>query len=576
MKLRPYQQESIDSTLAAYSEGCKSALIVVSTGLGKTITFAKLAERFLPKGRVMAIAHREELVEQGKSKLQQVTNVPVEIEMAERTSDEHGFFGDKPPIVMASVQTLSRGRMKRFDPNEFSLLIIDEAHHAPAATYLDVMRYFAQNDDLKIFGCTATPDRADEEALGRVFEQCTYEYEIRPAIKDGWLVPIRRTAVNLEGVDFSHIKTLAGELNQMQLEAEMIKHEALHGVADATIKEAGDRPTLCFTVSVAQAQKLCEIFNRHRDGSAAFVCGATPKDARRKIVAAFHAGEIQYLCNVGVFTEGFDAPATACISMARPTKSRALYTQIIGRGTRPLPGMVDGYDSAEQRISNIANSGKPNLLVLDFTDNSHRMDIVTLVDVLGTEFEPELLKYIEEEMTDGELDFEEAAEIAEEKRKQEEERKKLEREQQEEEERLRRERESKWKKVKGKATYAIGEIDTANPMSMLGVKHQADRGWNKDKEISEKQRAFLERQGINPDEHSYTDNKRMIGEVMKRWDKGLASMKQVKLLAKYKVDARQMDQKAASRVIDRIAKNKWRPPRDLASLVESAGGTFAG
>jgi superfamily II DNA or RNA helicase len=384
VKLRPYQKDAHAATFSALGAH-HSALLVMATGLGKTVVFARVAHDW-PSRRVLVIAHREELVSQAVAKIRPL--VPdVAVEMAGESSDERSAFRAK--VVVASVQSLSRPqRLARFDPDQFGLVIPDEAHHAVAATWRRVIDHFRQNDDCRVLGVTATPRRADEAALGQVFETVAYDYGIEPAVADGWLVPVRQQAVRVEGLDFSKVRETAGDLNERDLEAIVAQEEVALKVVAPTVELAGDRPALVFAVTVKHAQMLAGILDRYRPKKAAFLSGQTDALTRRDTVQRFKDGQIQFLCNCGLFLEGFDAPTTALVVMARPTKSLPLYMQVIGRGTRPLPGVVDGegLDTPALRRAAIAASAKPDMLVLDFVGNSGRHKIVTALDALGGKY----------------------------------------------------------------------------------------------------------------------------------------------------------------------------------------------
>jgi superfamily II DNA or RNA helicase len=360
-------------------------LAVLPTGTGKTVCFAHVAKTWLDsdRGRVLIMAHREELIQQAADKVLQVTGLHADIEMGESRADQCSLI-DQAPVVITSVQTMCRpNRHERFDPRQFGLLIVDEAHHATAPTYRRVIDHFAQNPDLRILGVTATPDRADEEALGQAFESVAFTYEIETAIQDGWLVPIEQQFVQVQGLDLSGCRTTAGDLNEGDLARIMETEENLHGVVHPALELAGDRPSLFFMASVAHAERGAEIANRHQAESAVCLHGKTPRDERREKLKAFSRGEFQHLFNCGLFLEGFDETSIAVVAMARPTKSRALYAQAVGRGTRPLPGLVDGLDDAAARRRAIAMSHKPGLLVLDFVGNSGRHKLVSTADILG-------------------------------------------------------------------------------------------------------------------------------------------------------------------------------------------------
>ena len=173
---------------------------------------------------------------------------------------------------------------------------------------------------------------------------------------------------------------------------------AMYGVSEAIIEEAGNKKTLIFTSSVAHSKGLADILNIHKPGMAASVDGKTPKDERRLILADYKAGNIQYLCNVGVATEGFDVPGIECIAIARPTMSRSLYAQMVGRGTRPLPDIVDGLGLSDRRCDAILSSSKPNCVVLDFVGNSGKHKLVSAADVLGGNYNSDIVERANEEI----------------------------------------------------------------------------------------------------------------------------------------------------------------------------------
>jgi superfamily II DNA or RNA helicase len=371
-------------------------LLVLATALGKTVIFSHLIKDFLPKGRIMVMAHREELITQAAEKVEIITGQKADIEMGQNWATG-GYF--KADIVTTSVQTMNagmngEGRMTRFDPNEFSLLVIDEAHHATSPSYVRVIEYFKQNPNLKVLGVTATPDRTDEEALGQIFDQCAFEYGIREGIEDGWLVPIEQNSVYVEGLDFSACRTTAGDLNGRDLANVMEFEENLHGIVSPTLKIAGDRKTLLFAASVAHAERMAEIFNRHRAHCARFVSGETPKEIRRQMFADYAQRRFQFLVNVGVATEGFDDPDIDVVALARPTKSRSLYTQMVGRGTRPHHTIAHGLNdvaSAEERKLMIRTSTKPIVEIIDFVGNAGKHKLISTADVLGGSYDDDIV-----------------------------------------------------------------------------------------------------------------------------------------------------------------------------------------
>jgi len=541
MILRPYQAAAVDGIFDAWRTS-RSTLLVQPTGTGKTVTFAHVIKR-MPSGRALVLAHREELIFQAADKIEAVTGAKPDIEMAEMRAD-HAMFG-KARVVVSSIQTQCAGRngdsrMKRFDPQEFSLLVVDEAHHATAPTYRRVLEHYGQNQALKILGVTATPDRHDEQALGQVFHTVAYDYELLDAIHDGWLVPIHQRSVVVDGLDYSSIRTTAGDLNGADLARVMEYEETLHAIASPTLELAAGRKTLVFAASVAHAERLCEIFNRHRTECARFVTGTTPKDERRGMLADYAAGKFQILVNVGVATEGFDEPGIQVVVMARPTKSRALYAQMAGRGTRPLPGLVDGHDEGAARLAAIATSGKPACEIIDFVGNSGRHRLITTADILGGNYSDKVVARARakaEEADGAAVDMAEALVSAEQ-------------ELAEARERARR------AAIRAKARYSCQVV---NPFEVFHIEPWRERGWDKGRQPSERMLALLERNGIDTRSLTFTQANQLVGEIIHRYETEQCSYKQARLLARfgYPTDVPFAE---ASNLIDALAKNGWKRP----------------
>lgn len=557
MILRDYQQSAKEAVFREWETVC-STLVVLPTGAGKTILFASVIEQMQPK-RAIVIAHRGELIWQARDKIMKVTGLDCAIEMGELQADR-GLLSllSKSPVVIATVQTLNssagesrlfgkRTRMTRFNPKEFGVMVVDEAHHGTSKTYRSVIDHFrAINPDIKVLLVTATPDRSDEEALGQIAESVAFNYEILDAIHDGWLVPIEQQMVSIEGLDFSGIRTTAGDLNGADLAAVMESEKNLHGVASSSIEIIGDRRALVFTSSVKQAETICAIFNRHRTNMAAWVCGKTPKDERALMLSDFQSGAVQVVCNCGVLTEGFDDPGVEVILMARPTKSRSLYSQMAGRSTRPLPGVVDGLESKGQRKLSIAMSKKRSCLIVDFVGNSGRHKLMTTADILGGNVsEQAKAAAIEKAKKSGKAVLMSAT-------------------LDEEEDRLIKE--AKEKKIKEDARKAklVAKVkfttSKINPFDAMDITPVQERGWDKGKSLTEKQRTLLMRQGIDPDEMTYTQGSQVLRELFKRWKNGMATMKQCAALKRYGYLTEGLTTKQAGATLDALAKNNWKKP----------------
>ena len=538
MKLRPYQHAAVDAVLAAWKEFI-AVLVVLPTGCGKTVLFAEIIRRL--NTRTMVLAHREELVFQAKDKICRVTGLDAHVEMGEYRADMWGL-GGAPMVVVSTVQTHTAGgdgggRMTKFAPEDFGLLVIDEAHHATSPTYRRCVDWYMRNPKMRVLGVTATPDRADEEALGQVFGTVAFDYGLTDAISAGWLVPVEQQMVHVEGLDFSGCRTTAGDLNGADLAQVMEYEQNLHGIADPAFEIAGGRRTLVFAASVDQAERLAEILNRHRPGCAGWLCGKTDKDSRRKTLGDFASGALQFVCNVGVLTEGFDDAGVEVVVMARPTKSRSLYAQMAGRGTRPseeIAGALNGAADDAARRAMIAASRKPGCLIVDFVGNSGRHKLVCTADILGGNVSEEAVNLAAGRARDAGRPVDMSEEIA--------------RAQREIDEAKRREA-AKRAALTAKAKYSVTLV---SPFDVFDISPAQERGWDKGKALSPRQRELLMKQGVDPDSMPYGQAKQLLNEMFRRWDSGLASFGQTKVLKRNGFDA-PMRRDEAVKAIDRIA-----------------------
>ena len=529
MRSRYYQREAIDAIQREWRTH-KSTLAVLATGLGKTIIMSKLCARVFPK-RVLIIVHRRELAEQAQDKLHRAVGIRSEIEMGDDAVmvNQHYLDGGLPQVVVASVQTLTsstRGkfRMQKFNPLDFGYVFCDESQHATSNSWRGVIDYFTENNpDIRVLGVTATPDRADKKALGAVFGSVACNYDIEWAVEDGWLVYPQQRIVTVTDIDLTNVGTVAGDLNLGDLSAVMETEKALHGVANATMELAGERKTLVFTASVEQARRLSEIFNRYKAGSSDWVCGETPKDARTRIVQRYRDGRFQFMCNCGCFTEGFDDWAVEVIAVARPTKSRALYTQICGRGLRPQDGLVDLYETAEDRKQAILESIKPHATILDFEGNSGRHKLVCTADILGGKYSEPVIRLARKKMTERTMDATQALKEA--------------AAEQEKRDAVKRAHDMmaamKRAKVKAKSKYVLSKVD---PFDTLNIQRTETANHDEGRRLSDKQVAILKRNGIDPKKYGFHDSCALISEIVRRLRGGLATYQQSVLLRKFGYD----------------------------------------
>lgn len=326
--LHPYQRRAVNAVLKSWEQN-QSVLLVCATGLGKSIMAASILQARRESGRGMMLAHRKELVSQAAQKIHRVTGSSPDVEMADQWADA-SFSMWRSPYVVSSVQTQQSGRggagrKTRFNPHDFGTLFLDEAHRAVAPSWRAVADYYRQNPNLKICGLTATPNRADEKALGLVFQDCAFEYHLPQAIKDGWLVPVKFAMTPIDGLDISDVGLSQGDLSGSQLGAKMSEDKPLLAHCDVIWKRTEGRKTLVFAASVAHAERMCGIFNTdYASGSARVISGKTPLEQRREVLAAYARKEFPILLNCAVFLEGFDDQSIDVV-VPKPTKSTPLY-----------------------------------------------------------------------------------------------------------------------------------------------------------------------------------------------------------------------------------------------------------
>lgn len=375
LELRPYQEDALARVAAARERGVLRQLGVAATGMGKTVMFCALAERM--GCRTLILAHRDELIDQAAKKVREVIpGADVGIVKAERR--EVGC-----DVVVASVQTLARtSRMSELTApfadesrfmalsEPFGLVVVDEAHHAAAESYRRILGELGCNGDKPwdqplLLGVTATPDRGDGKGLDDLFDEIVFNYDILWGIRSQYLCDVRGLQVKLTGFDESELKVSRGDYEQGQAGKMLTDAGAPAAIVKAWQKHAAGRRTIVFTPTVALAQEVSDAF-RHAGVLSEMVHGGTPLDERRAMLRRFSNGETMVMANCAVLTEGYDNPAVDCIVVARPTTSRALYTQMLGRGTRRHPD-------------------KDHLLVLDVVGASAQHSLLTVPSLFGLE-----------------------------------------------------------------------------------------------------------------------------------------------------------------------------------------------
>lgn len=518
MELRPYQQEAREAIFEQWNGGVLKTLLVLPTGCGKTIVFAKVTEDCVRRGdRVLILAHRGELLEQAADKIRQSTGLGCAVEKAEETC-----MGSWFRVVVGSVQTMMREkRLGQFPEDYFQTIIIDEAHHCISDSYQKVLNHFSS---AKILGVTATPDRGDMRNLGSYFESLSYEYTLPKAIKEGYLSPIKALTIPLK-IDMTGVGVQAGDFKASDISTALDPY--LQGIAQEMEKYCKDKKTVVFLPLVKTSQKFRDLLNAH--GFRAAEVNGDSQD-RSEVLEAFDRGEYNVLCNSMLLTEGWDCPSVDCVVVLRPTKVRSLYCQMVGRGTRLSPG-------------------KDHLLLLDFLWHTERHELCHPASLIcqDEEVAKKMTEHIEQAGCP--VDIEEAEKTA------------AEDVVAQREEALAKQLEE-MKRRKKKLVDPLQFEMSIQAEDLSG--YVPAFGWEMGPP-SEKQKATLEKLGILPDQIENAGKAaKILDRLDKRKEEGLTTPKQIRFLEGrgfQHVGTWQFE--TARKLIDRIAANGWRIPQGI-------------
>ena len=381
--MRPYQQAAYDAVLdRLYVQDEPSTLVVHATGTGKTVLVGELARHVTQdRGeRMLFLAHRGLLLEQAAAKLERF-GVATAIEKADQSAtDTMRLMRNSyvAPVdvrcVVGSVQTLKGPRLERWAPDTFQMIVIDEAHHVLAPSYLRILAHF---DKAKRLGVTATPDRLDGRNVGSVFTSVAHEYHLDQGVREGYLCPLTwfKSAVQ---VDLRGLAIKAGDFNEGQLEDRI--GPLIETLANSVKEVIGDRPTIIFTPKVHSAKTFAGVLNDQLGVTAKALWDKAPD--REATERAFRENRFQVLVNCSLYTEGADFPHVRAVVLARPTQSRGLLSQMVGRGTRLC-------------------EGKSDCLIVDFTWLCDRHRLVSPVELVVPEADGDLSAMVERLMGTG-------------------------------------------------------------------------------------------------------------------------------------------------------------------------------
>lgn len=522
----------MNAVLSQWEDGFTKTLLVLPTGCGKTVVFAKITEECVKSGkRVLILAHRGELLDQAADKLQKVTGLGAAVEKAEQSCLDSWYR-----VTVGSVQTLMREKRLAGFPNDyFDTIIIDEAHHAISDSYQKILNYFCSAD---VLGVTATPDRGDMKNLGQIFDSLAYEYTLPRAIKEGYLSPIKAVTIPLK-LDLTDVSTQAGDFKASDIDTALDPY--LYQIADEMKNYCCDRKTVVFLPLVKTSQKFRDILNEC-GFRAAEVNGGS--EDRAEILADFDSGKYNVLCNSMLLTEGWDCPSVDCVVVLRPTKVRSLYCQMVGRGTRLC-------------------EGKSELLLLDFLWNTERHELCRPAHLICEN--AEVAQKMTENMSQQcgvPIDIKEAENKASED--------------------VVAQREAALaetlEKMKTRKRNLVDPLQYEMSIQAADLSGYIPAfGWES-APPTDKQKATLEKLGILPDEIECAGKAKLIlDRLSKRRDEGLTTPKQIRCLERYGFDhVGQWTFEDASKMISRISANGWKVPRGIDVKTYSPQEVFNG
>ena len=529
MELRPYQQQAKERVFEEWQGGNAKTLLVLPTGCGKTIVFAKITEECVKTGgRVLILAHRGELLDQAADKLLKATGLRCAVEKAESSC-----IGQWYRVVVGSVQTLMREkRLARFPSDYFDYIVIDEAHHALSDSYQKILIHFSE---ARVLGVTATPDRGDMKNLGQVFQSLAYEYTLPQAIREGYLCPIKAVTIPLK-LDLSNVATQAGDYKASDIGCALEPY--LYQIADEMKTYCSDRKTVVFLPLVSTSQKFRDILDS-RGFRAAEVNGNSAD--RAEVLEDFESGKYNVLCNSMLLTEGWDCPSVDCVIVLRPTKVRGLYCQMVGRGARLC-------------------EGRSGLLRLDFLWHTERHELCRPAHLICESGE------VAERMTENlanaagcPIDIEEAEQTAS-------------KDVIAEREQALAKRLDEMRSRKRKLVDPLQFEMSIQAEDLAG--YIPSFGWEMSPPSANQLNA-LERLGINPDGIECAGKASLIlDKLSKRREAGLTTPKQIRFLeGKGFRHVGEWSFETAKRMIDRIAANGWRVPFDIDPYTFTEGAT---
>ena len=342
IELREYQEEALNQLNYLREEGESIALLYHATGVGKTITAASDAKRV--GGKTLFLVNSLKLTDQAEQKFKEI--------WPEATTGFYtGYKKDSNvDVLFATIQSVVKN-LEDFEPNLFDYIIIDECHHAASKSYATIMGYFKPSF---ILGLSATPERTDGEDILKLFKRVAHRMDIKEAVENGILSPVRCLRVKTN-IDISEVRINGIKYNSIDLETKLFVPERNKLIVDTYLLYGKNHNAVIFCASVSHAEQISQLLKEEGIASSA-VSGKNTENERKRILSDYEQGKIKVLCACDLLNEGWDSPKTDMLFMARPTLSKTIYLQQLGRGMRK-------------------HEGKESLIVFDFVDNANMFNM---------------------------------------------------------------------------------------------------------------------------------------------------------------------------------------------------------
>lgn len=557
MRLRPYQVEDVQAVIDAHQKH-QCVIGRAATGLGKAVELAAIALHYSQYGRVMLLVDMDRLARQLADTIEVFTGDRPGIEIAGEEARNGGFLRGTDRIIVSTVQSQYSGpegqeRFRKFKPDEFAALLLDETETFLAPTARSVVEWYRSNAALRVYGCTATPFRTDGKAMAELFDAVAFDRDILWGIDQGFLVPARQAFVRVN-VDFGTLSVKKNEAGEKDYSDEAIaalinNDETSIELAKGIINVVEDRKSIVVCPNVEVAKAVTHYLEGEKSGCARCVYGALPDREKDDMFTRFARSEFQFLVSVMLLTKGFDQPDVRAVVNCRKTRSKRLYTQILGRGTRVLKGLINDIETAEDRKAAIAASAKPDMLMVNMVGVDDDVRDMTVLDILGEKADPKALErakrnMLEDSREDAEAEFEAGRELEK-------------AEEQEREDKIAKAR--KLVKVKADVQVRYENDLRAGGGNFGGHSH-----------LPEKTLANLRRNKVPEDmiaRFTVAQAKELSGKLSWRWKAGLCSFAQGRVLQRAgyrKEEISVMTRDQASQAIDKLKSNGWKRQEQAA------------